>query len=188
MTSSPIVAGIDPGIFGGIAIGNAATPMPVTRTLIKEAITVLDLKDGKKQFYKSGPNKGEPKKRIKTAAKHKTELDVKAIFALLAVVDILVIETPGTSFGNAARSTSTVNKNYGKILAVAELCNCKIIPVAPAKWKKDMKLSKEKLDSVIVAEDLTGLSFRTSRGALLDGMAEAVCLVHWYKTHYKGEV
>jgi len=155
--------------------------MPTIKSETKPAVLVLAKKDGKKQYYTSGSKAGKPKYKIKTPAKYAAELDVKAISSLIDNESIVVIETPGISRGNAARSTATTNMNYGKILAILELNNCEIIKVSPAKWKKDLKLSKEKIDSILLAEQLSPLStFRTKRNALLDGQAEAFLIRHWY--------
>lgn len=181
-----MVLGIDIGLKGGIASLDHAELMPVTQLLTKPAITVFE-KDskGNKLYYKTGPNKGEPKRRIKTPAKYATELDLGLIFKYFNDADTVVFEQPGTSIGNAARSTASTNRNFGKLLACAELAGCKIITVPPHKWKKDLGLSKDKLESVVLAENISKLLFRTSRGALLDGPAEAYLILHWYLNYYK---
>lgn len=194
-----IIISTDIGLSGGISIAFdnkiETYPMPTKKILIKPEIRVFDLDSkGKKQFYKGGDRKGEPKTKVKSKAVYKNELDVieiNNIFNKLYKVSpvTFVFEQPGISAGNAAGATATTNKNYGKLLAIAELsCNHevdKIVTVAPMKWKKDLSLSKDKLECVVEAEKLTGINFRTPRGSLKDGEAEAFLIGHWYSTKGK---
>jgi hypothetical protein len=174
-----IIAGIDIGLSGGISIGPIGfTPttlsMPTIQIQTKPAIKVLQRdSSGHKQFYKSGPQAGEPKYIIKTPAKYSTELDILAIYHHLLPVDIVVIESQGTSVGNSSRSTRTTAFNAGQLHACALLANCRIYYVAPHKWKSDFNLPADKLPTIELAEALSHQSFRTSRGALLDGQADA---------------
>ena len=178
-----IIFGVDweIGLMGGISDGSTHYDMPVIKKEIKPARYVLDLNSkGKKQYYKSGSKKGEVKMKLKTPAKHKTELDLHAINDLFKIADTIVFESPAMSRGNSAASSATTNINYGKLLAVAELYGSNIVTVVPHKWKSDLRLSKSKLESIEMAEKLTGKSFRTNRGRLIDGPAEAFLIRHWY--------
>lgn len=155
--------------------------MPIIRVLKKPPVMV-QWKDskGKKQLIKSGPNAGQIKMRIKTAAKFKNELDVPYIYNSFKNADIVVIEQQGTTVGNTAQATKTTSINLGKLLACAELAQCKIVMVTAAKWKADLGLSKEKLEAVELAEKLSGRNFRTIKSALRDGPAEAFLIYYWY--------
>jgi len=177
------IIGIDIGISGGISDGINHYDMPTKKIEIKPAITVF-AKDskGNKVIYKSGPNKGEFKRIIKTPAKFKEELDVHTLLDILKHADIIVIESQGISRGNSAKATRSTAMNFGKVLAIAELSNAEIHLVSPGKWKSDLKLSQEKIDSINMAEKLSGHSFRTDRGALKDGPAEAFLIRHWFIT------
>ena len=170
---------------GGLASEEDAILMPTITVEVKPAHMVQDLKNGSKQYYKGGPKKGELKMKVKTPAKTRKELDLPTIFEYFSQADTVVFEHPGTSAGNAARATASTNRNYGKLLACAELAKCATITVAPHKWKKDLGLSKDKLDSVKLAESISGMSFRTPRGALVDGPAEAYLIGHWFRNYYK---
>ena len=172
------VVSVDIGIMGGLALEEDAIPMPIVAIETKAAIMVLDLKNGKKQYYKSGLLKGEARHKIKVPAKYEKRLDLQSIYKYFNQVDVIVLESPGISKGNAANATATTNRNFGKLLACAELASCKIVTVSPNKWKKDLGLSKDKLESVELAEKLSGMSFRTIRGALMDGPAEAWLIGH----------
>jgi hypothetical protein len=175
------VIGTDPGKAGGISDGTTHISMPTRQVVTKPAVMIL-AKDsnGKKQYYKSGPNVGQPKYKIKTPAKYALELDVFAIRDMFQDSDVIVIEAQGTSFGNSAKSTRTTSMNFGKLLAIAELSGAKVVTVAPHKWKADLGLTDDKEACVELAETLSGTSFRTSRGALQDGPAEAYLIRHWY--------
>jgi len=156
-----IVAGCDIGLSGGITIINESrkiinvVPMPIRKIIDKEAITVF-AKDGKnnKIMIKSGPNKGSYKKIIKTPEKSHNELDVHSINDLFKGIDVLQIEQPGITTGNSSRSSSTVARNYGKLLAVAELNNVDIQPIPANKWKKNLNLSKDKSEAIKLAIEL----------------------------------
>ena len=167
--------------MGGISDGSIHYDMQVIKKEIKPARYILDLDSkGKKQYYKSGSKKGEVKMKLKTPAKYKTELDLHAINDLFKTADTIVFESPGISRGNSAASSATTNINYGKLLAIAELCGSNIVTVVPHKWKSDLGLSKNKMESIEMAEELTSKSFRTNRGRLIDGPAEAFLIRYWY--------
>ena len=178
------IAGVDIGLDGGISYADNHISMPIISIETSPAQYVQDLLNGKKQFYKSGSKKGQVKVKLKKAAKFRRELDLIAIQTIFNECTTVVLELPGISMGNAARSTATTNRNFGKLLAVAELCECEIVTVTAHKWKKDLGLTKDKLECVCAAEKLTDTSFRTLRGALLDGPAEALLIRHWYVNYY----
>ncbi len=187
---------IDIGLNGGFAIYEqdkfiAAQITPTNRILTKAKQEVFDLdystsKTGKKQYYKSGPNKNKPKMKLKSPAKYKKELNIKAIYKLFKNQDIIILEDQGTSFGNSARTTKTTARNYGKLLALAELSEAEIVIVQPQTWKKHFNLDmtpseKKKLTSkeyknlsIVKAYDLT--QWHTSH----DGCADAICILYYY--------
>lgn len=71
----------------------------------------------------------------------------------------------------------TYGVGFGKILATLEICGIETKLVRPAVWKKAMGLPKEKEAAVAMAERLNPLGvFRTERGRLLDGKAEALLI------------
>ncbi len=177
-----VIAAIDIGLDGGIAFKETTYKMPIVKIEIKPAQVVFARDEkGNKVLIKSGPNKGQFKTKIKSPAKYSLRLDIAEIFSLLLSADIVVIESQGTSFGNSARSTRTTAFNAGQIHACAELAGCEIITVAPNKWKADLKLPKDKLPTVELAEKLSpNLHFRSPKGKLYDGLADARCILHWY--------
>ena len=183
------IVSVDPGLAGGLSLFQdnqliSCISMPTVKVETKPARYKFDLLNGKKQFIKSGPNKGQAKMIQISAAKYDTHLalnEIKDFFTFSEPENVaIILEAPAMScgnlnakFGNSAKSTATTNQNFGKLLAVAELCKLNIFTVPPHKWKKDLALSKDKEECVKYAEQLSGKSFRTDRGALKDGPAES---------------
>ena len=183
------IVSVDPGLAGGLSLFHdnklvACISMPTVKVETKPARYKLDLLNGKKQFIKSGPNKGQAKMIQVSAAKYDTQLALKEIedFFLFSEPEnvAIILEAPAMSFGNSASSTATTNQNFGKLLAVAELCNLNIFTVPPHKWKKDLNLTKDKEECVSFAEKEFGKKFRTDRGRLLDGQAESALIGLWF--------
>ncbi len=188
-----VLAAIDIGLSGGIAIitpqGINVQRMPVKQILDKPAVTIFARDtSGNKILLKSGPNKGTYRKVIKTAAKTHKELDCYAIYELLHQADELIIESPAMSFGNSAKSTASTNRNYGKLLAIADLADCTIIPVPPHVWKKALDLGRDKSVAISFAEQLLSKSQLPSNQstftATQDGLAEAICIAY----HHNKEI
>ena len=163
--------------------------MPTYKVEVKPAVTVYRRDEkGKKLFYKSGPMKGLPKTKIKTDAKYKTYIDVKTLMTYFEQADVIVIEDTGSTVGNMANATKTTQINWGKLYACAELSGAEIIVVAPSHWKRDLQLPKDKLPTIELVEKLTGRSFRTEKGRLLDGEADAYGILHWYLNYKQGKL
>ena len=183
------VVSVDPGLAGGLSLFQdnklvACISMPTVKVETKPARYKLDLLNGKKQFIKSGSNKGKPKMIQVSAAKYDTHLalnEIKDFFSFSEPENVaIILEAPAMSFGNSASSTATTNQNFGKLLAVAELCKLNIFTVPPHKWKKDLNLTKDKEQCVSFAEKLFQRSFRTQRNRLIDGPAESALIGHWF--------
>ena len=183
------IVSVDPGLAGGLSmfVNNqlvACISMPTVKVETKPARYKLDLLNGKKQFIKSGPNKGQAKTIQISAAKYDTHLalnEIKDFFTFSEPEKVaIILEAPAMSFGNSASSTATTNQNFGKLLAVAELCKLNIFTVPPHKWKKDLNITKDKEECVRHAEQLFKKEFRTQRGKLLDGPAESALIGHWF--------
>ena len=190
------IISIDPGLSGGLSLFQdnqlvACISMPTVKVETKQARYKFDLLNGKKQFIKSGPNKGQAKMIQISAAKYDTHLalnEIKDFFTFSEPENVaIILEAPAMSFGNSAKSTATTNQNFGKLLAVAELCNLNIFTVPPHKWKKDLNLTKDKEQCVKYAEQLFKKEFRTQRGKLLDGPAESALIGHWFITSQGNE-
>ena len=183
------IVSVDIGLAGGLSLFQenkliACISMPTVKVETKPARYKLDLLNGKKQFIKSGANKGKPKMIQVSAAKYDTHLalnEIKDFFSFSEPEKVaIILEAPAMSFGNSASSTATTNQNFGKLLAVAELCNLNIFTVPPNKWKKDLSLTKDKELCVSFAEKEFGKKFRTDKGRLLDGQAESALIGLWF--------
>lgn len=188
--SSHIIS-IDIGLDGGIYKNGIAYPMPTTEIILKAPVMVQALdKAGKKVIIKSGPNKGKVKMKIKTPAVTKRELDVFKIQELFESNNkqTIVLELPGDSTGNSARSSSTTDRNFGKLLAIAELSGANVVTVPANQWKKALNLSKDKIDSINLAEQLSGASFRSPKNKLYDGLAEALLIGYYYSEKIKSNL
>lgn len=188
--SSHIIS-IDIGLDGGIYKNGIAYPMPTTEIILKAPVMVQALdKDGKKVIIKSGPDKGQVKMKIKTPAVTKRELDVFKIKDLFESNDkhTIVLELPGNSIGNSARSSSTTDRNFGKLLAIAELSGANVVTVSANQWKKALNLSKDKIDSINLAEQLSGALFRSTKNKLYDGLAESLLIGYYYSEKIKSNL
>ncbi len=165
--------------------------MPTNRILIKPRQVQFDLdysttKSGKKQFIKSGPNKGQVKMKIKSPAKYKHELNIKYLYDLFKAQDVIIIEKQNPQPGNSAVSSASTMRNYGKLLALAELSEAKLVLVAPMTWKKHFGLALSKQErklmtpkeykdlSIYKAYELS--NFNTS----YDGISDAICIGYHY--------
>lgn len=189
------IVSIDPGLKGGITTDNGIYKMPLLKILVKEARKVFIIKNNKKVMNLSGKHKGEYKMRIKKPAEYKEELDLNKLLEYFKGHDVLVIEKQGFRPGESPKSAATASFNIGQIHAVAKICGLKVIEVSSQRWKKDLKIDKKslslsgdpkeiqkrlKVEAVNLAEKLSGLSFRTERGALRDGEAESYLIGVWY--------
>lgn len=79
-------------------------------------------------------------------------------------------------------SSFTTGEGYGKLLGIMDVYNIEYFEISPRKWKADLKLSKDKQQSINLARILfpnQTFEFEGKRGGLLDGRAEAVLLA-WY--------
>lgn len=188
--SSHIIS-IDIGLDGGIYKNGIAYPMPTTEIILKAPVMVQALdKSGKKVIIKSGPDKGQVKMKIKTPAVTKRELDVFKIQELFESNDkqTIVLELPGNSIGNSARSSSTTDRNFGKLLAIAELSGANVVTVPANQWKKALNLSKEKIESINLAEQLSGALFKSHKNKLYDGLAESLLIGYYYSEKIKSNL
>lgn len=172
--------------------------MPVKRIEVEPKLEQLDLKDGKKQYIKSGPNKGKVKMKLRRAAKYKMELDCKIIMGLMFAADHIVLEKQGCQVMNSTKACSTTMFNYGKLLALAEISETAFEVILPRTWKEamgvsmskdekkalgnDSKLVKETLKAKAVshARNLSGRDFMSPGGRVLHDEAEACLIGYWF--------
>lgn len=140
---------IDSGLNGAVAmfvdgVLTHVDTMPVQRIEVEKKLEQFDLKNGKKQFIKSGPNKGNPKMKLRKAAKYKMELDCKVIMGLMFAADKIVIEEQWCRQMNSTKSCSTTMFNFGKLVAIAEVSETDYEIVSPQVWKTAMGITMTK--------------------------------------------
>ncbi len=197
------ILAIDSGLSGAVAMFvdgklTHVDKMPTKQICIQEKLTQLDLKDGKKQIIKSGPNKGNPKMKVRRPAKYKTELDCKILTGLMFAADMIIIEKQGCQVMNSTKACSTTMFNYGKLIAIAEVSETKYITALPSTWKTAMHITMSKDEkkalgnnsaditrtlkakAVSLAKRLSGRNFVSERGRMLDGEAEAYLIGYWF--------
>ena len=190
-----ILYSVDIGLSGGISkfingVYQDSIDMPVNKIEVKKARYKFDLLNGKKQFFKYGSKKGQPKMKQISPAEYRTELDLFKIMKIFKESAdkneniFVILESPAKSIGNSARTTATTNRNFGKLLATAELSGSEFDSVVPSKWKKDLSLTKNKKECVEFAEKEFRRSFRTKGGRLLDGQAESALIGKWFISWY----
>ena len=80
-------------------------------------------------------------------------------------------------------------KGYGEIIAVLKILKIAFQEIHSLSWKREFKLlKKDKIDSVKVAEQLfpdVYVSFRSDRGRLLDGRAEAMLIAEYCRRRWR---
>jgi len=198
------ILSIDPGLTGGLAefdtnISSTINPdgfiggqiMTTIRIETKAKQMQLDLdysttKTGKKQFIKSGPNKDKVKMKLRSPAKYKNELNIKYLYDLFKAQDIIVIEKQNPQPGNSAASSASTMRNYGKLLALAELSDAKLVLVAPMTWKKHLgldltaeerkRITPKEYKDLSIHKAYSMSNFNTS----YDGISDAICIGYWY--------
>ena len=175
--------------------------MPLKTIEVKPAVKVLDLDcHGKKQYYKSGPNKEKVKYKTKTPAKTKKEIWWKSIELMIDERDIVVIEEQQPRPGNGSAQCAMTMYQYGYLLGLINTKNpIDTVIVRPQKWKSDLgiTLDKEEKKGLTPTEHTKRLKrlsyekaielypewkeqFISERGAIKDGRCEAVLIGHWF--------
>ena len=193
-----ILVSCDPGLNGGLCHIDTETNeltvirMPTRLVIDKPAFTVFAKdENGKKILIKSGANKGTYKQIIKTKAKSHKELDLHTIWSFLEGADEFVTESPAMSFGNSAKSTASTNKNFGKLIAVAELLSIPTKQITPATWKKALDLGRDKTVAINFAQQLLETAKLTPNQNTFtgaeDGLAESIDIAYYYNKSLFGE-
>ena len=181
-----ILLAIDSGINGAIASFSdgkltQVISMPTVNMEVQSKLEQLDLDaKGKKQFIKSGPNKGKVKMKPRRPAKYKKMLNTGHIYDMFKSADTIILEKQQPMRGNAASSSFTIGLNYGRLLALVELSGKAKVEVMPAVWKKYMGLGHDKQESVDMAEALESVKLTTDKGRLMHDEAEAILIGNYY--------
>jgi hypothetical protein len=184
-----IIVSVDPGLSGGIAIMDEkikGIDMPTIKVEVSPKKEIFDLLNNKKQYIKSGPNKGKPKMKIKKPAKFKKDIDIKKIYEIFNMADIIVIEMQGARPGCSAMSSALTMKNYGKLLAAATIANKELFIVSPNLWKKYFNLTLSKEEKIkLTNSEYKKLSIKKIKKLYdyetkKDGIADAILIGKYY--------
>ena len=193
----------DPGMSGAMALFEDGVlqhyfKMPTYDKVTQEKLMQLDLLNGKKQYIKSGPNKGQEKMKVRRPQKTVKALAIQSIIGYMSEADHVVIELQNPRPGNSAQASFTTGVNFGKLLACAEYSGTRKHLVNPATWKSDLHITMNKDEkkalgddsklikstlkakSVSLAKHLSGFDFENDRGTVDHDAAEAVLIGYNY--------
>lgn len=204
------IVSIDPGLDGGIAIFEDGKliekhSMPTVKIETQAKLEQLDLKHGKKQFIKAGPNKGKPKMKLRRAAKSYKDMNMYQVAVLMEKGDVIVIEHQQPRPGNGSAQCAKTMFNYGRLMGLAYLTNVEIEVVRPQLWKADLHITMTKDEKKVcgsaslVTKTLKAKAcslakhlypkeeFVSPKGKLMDGIAESVLIGHHYINYIEGK-
>ena len=159
--ASKTILGIDPGLSGGFAVW----------------------KDGKIVDAWNTPTFTVVRNR-----KNRRELDCDQIGKIIAIASmsrpspIAVIEQQQAYRGQGVSTTFTTGKNYGILIGLLEGLDIPFEVVSPIRWKKALKLGKDKQLSFDLGNKLfpDATHFWTRKKD--DGVVEAALLAHYGAT------
>lgn len=107
------------------------------------------------------------------------------------IICLAAIEKVNAFYKSSAKSAFCFGENFGAWQAILAACGIPYHFVTPRTWQKCVFDSAKRLDNpkkqaVELAERLfPGLEFRTKRGRILDGRADA-CLIAYYLKRQEG--
>lgn len=146
--------GIDPGITGGLAL--------------------IETRDGAPPAFVAGirtPVMQHKGKKIVAAR------DVIVWAAGLGQIDQAVIEEVSARPGQGVTSVFTFGRATGAVEALAQMMADTVIWTPPATWKRDLRLSSDKRESLDLCKLRFGAAFTFDKLAD-DGIAEAALLAY----------
>ncbi|MFW9871906.1 MAG: hypothetical protein ACFFG0_02315 [Candidatus Thorarchaeota archaeon] len=113
-------------------------------------------------------------------------LDIKKIKSLIEISDIVFIEEPIAMPKQSIKTARSSFTDYGKLLAIIEICGVPYQEIKPSIWKKEYHLiKKDKKASVDLASQMfPNIIFFTERGRMMDGKAEALLLADYALRKY----
>lgn len=130
---------------------------------------------------------------LERQAKAAPRMEIVALSAFLKKhkVELVVLEKPRTSIFNPRSKTRTFKglptkwENYGRITGILDLLGIKYLEVNPRAWKSKLKLSKEKQESIDLAnkKGFVVPKKTTRHKNPHHGLAEAFLLTVYYYEH-----
>ena len=174
-----ILLAIDFSINGAIArfengVLDALIDVPSKALILKPARYQFKYKD-KKIVIKSGPNKGERPRKLRSKEKKKTVIDFDELLEIISdnVPDLVVIEK--VAFMRMNSGTLTKIGNHHFLLGALFASGVEYKEVAAITWKKALNVTSDKETSMRLAHKLfDGWKFGR------DDEAEAALIGHWY--------
>ena len=152
-----VFLGIDPGLSGALALYRP----------LGDHLTILDV----------------PVHELTRNGKHKREVDVQRLADMIADVaddaPIVLIENSTPMPGQGAASTFAFGKTFGLLYGVCAAHKLVIHKVAPAKWKRDLAVPKDKDGARARASVLMPAHSRNWPLKKHDGRAEAALIALW---------
>lgn len=104
--------------------------------------------------------------------------------------DFCILEKAQTMPQQGTVSMFKYGMSYGIIKGVLYSFEISFQEVPPQKWKKEYSLSKDKAESIATAKKLfpdCKIDFRTCKGRMLDGRAEALLLAEYARRQYNND-
>lgn len=150
-----IIAGIDPGLGGAICLLST-----------EGAVAVFDM----------------PTFALSRGGKNKREIDARQLAAILAgkgAIGHAFVEQVGAMPGQGVTSMFAFGKSYGIVLGILAVCGAPLTLVAPAVWKRVLRVPKAKDGARARASQL--LPYAAEQWPLKkhDGRAEAALIAWW---------
>ena len=155
---------VDPGLKGGLCLWNVATNLPRIQDLID--MPVMKAPTGK------------------------TVVDPDAVWAWIseAEADLLVQENVVMAGGKGKMAIISAGYNLGLFDGITSALNTPMVVVHPITWQSKMlpglkeRKAHKQAAALLVAESFPSIAYRLygSRGAIKDGLADAIVIGMWY--------
>lgn len=105
-------------------------------------------------------------------------------------ITLVAVEQVGAMRGQGVVSMFSFGENYGLIQGMLQTLSIPYILVRPQLWRKTLnipsKADKKDIASII-SKIYPKVSLYGTRGGLLDGRSDSLCLAHYCNLYYKGE-
>ena len=181
MTKPEYVLGVDPGLYGGLALLGSAglvwacnTPLLNPSRARKHDVVLTDHKGDVVAVHKG--RKGE-KARIDEASLVRDVTDHGRWWSTVAA-----IEKVGGIHGQSATASFSFGRSAGVIIGAALAAGLEVVEIPPAEWKFALKLAgKDKEASRALATEIFGESAAKAFWPRVkdDGVAEAALIAYY---------
>lgn len=117
------------------------------------------------------------------AGKHVNGRILADLFATHRDTAVVVIEDVHAMPTNGSIGSFSLGRSKGLVEGIAAALELPCTYVAPQRWKRDLRLSKDKGESRRRASDLYPEIAHALSRVKDDGRAEALLIAHWYLTY-----